>query len=417
MTRAHAKTTSSVPTPATRPPLPPPLEAKLVVLGAQGVGKTSLVHRFMSPVAAVPVPRSSNATSSSSSSSAAGLPSAPPSTIGASFHTKRVLDPDTSTTVRLQIWDTAGQERFRSISRLYYRGAHAGLLCYDITNEASWEQMKGWIRELKAQCGDAGPEGLVIHVVGTKSDIVADDPSRRQVPFERTVAYVAEQLQPHSAATPPPTAMTTTSDQLLSTSAAGAMSSMLATPISKRSSGFWAQDAGWDSCHEVNARDGEGVEEVFRVIARKLVEQRTRRLEREEREQLASMSLRSLGNGPGGGSSTGVLGPDHHYYPFSSSHRNSTITSSPYTRSRFPSRVSIDNGNGSFRLGGVRGRRGSRSSGIGDDGGDSGGGGGGGSGENRRKSWLGLPAGLSIPETGERIYEPHGEAKRNGRCC
>jgi hypothetical protein len=77
------------------------LEAKIVVLGSQGVGKTSLVHRYVKN---------------------AFTPPDLQSTIGASFLTKRVVDIDTSTVVRLQIWDTAGQERFRSISKLYYRG-------------------------------------------------------------------------------------------------------------------------------------------------------------------------------------------------------------------------------------------------------------------------------------------------------
>lgn len=77
------------------------LEAKIVVLGSQGVGKTSLVHRYVKNAYTPPTTQS---------------------TIGASFLTKRVVDIDTSTVVRLQIWDTAGQERFRSISKLYYRG-------------------------------------------------------------------------------------------------------------------------------------------------------------------------------------------------------------------------------------------------------------------------------------------------------
>jgi signal recognition particle receptor subunit beta len=83
------------------------LEAKIVVLGSQGVGKTSLVHRYVKN---------------------AFTPPTTTSTIGASFLTKRVVDIDSSTTVRLQIWDTAGQERFRSISKLYYRGmsSHSG---------------------------------------------------------------------------------------------------------------------------------------------------------------------------------------------------------------------------------------------------------------------------------------------------
>lgn len=113
------------------------LEAKIVVLGAQGmlavnypvlnliitlltlsqlgVGKTALVDRYckntFNPAAA--------------------------STIGASFVTKRVLDSTSDTIVRLQIWDTAGQERFRSMSRLYYRGAQAVLLCYDVSASTS----------------------------------------------------------------------------------------------------------------------------------------------------------------------------------------------------------------------------------------------------------------------------------------
>jgi small GTP-binding protein len=76
------------------------LEAKIVVLGSQGVGKTSLVHRYVNSTFLRSVH----------------------STIGASFLTKRVVDVDSASVVRLQIWDTAGQERFRSISKLYYRG-------------------------------------------------------------------------------------------------------------------------------------------------------------------------------------------------------------------------------------------------------------------------------------------------------
>lgn len=61
------------------------LEAKIVILGAQGVGKTSLVMRYCK---------------------GAFNPSQITSTVGASFLTKRVVDSDTDTMVRLQIWDT-----------------------------------------------------------------------------------------------------------------------------------------------------------------------------------------------------------------------------------------------------------------------------------------------------------------------
>lgn len=145
--------------------------------------------------------------------------------------------------------------------------------------------MAGWLRELRANRGSGAGEGeepLVIHVVGTKSDIVALDPAARRVPFERTIAYVAEQLYPSRASTPPPTATGLGvgiggAGGSLGGAGASASAAGLQSPDSKRSSGFWGQEIGWDCCHEISAKDGEGIEEVFRVISRKLVEQRSRR--------------------------------------------------------------------------------------------------------------------------------------------
>lgn len=161
--------------------------------------------------------------------------------------------------------------------------------------------MAGWLRELRRNLGEgdgaAMDDPLVIHVVGTKSDIVSEDPSRRRIPFERTIAYVAEQLYPTQASTPPATAMgapaglgfnsgifggsagSAASAGSISASVMGVSPSAgaLQSPDSKRSSAFWGQEIGWDCCHEISAKDGEGIEEVFRVITRKLVEQRNRR--------------------------------------------------------------------------------------------------------------------------------------------
>lgn len=323
------------------------LEAKIVVLGSQGiftssqqrktikkgkgVGKTSLVHRY--------IQNTFNPTTT-----------AP--TLGASFITQRVLDSTSDTLVRLQIWDTAGQERFRSISRLYYRGAHACLLCYDITDEESFEEMRGWLRELKENIpddyDDGDGDGMIIHVVGTKSDIVALDPSRRRVPFERTIAYVAEQLYPTQASTPPPTAAHPRSSS-------STLLQQQQTPDSKRSSGFWGQEIGWDCCHEISAKDGEGIEEVFRVIARKLVEQRGRR------ELAVASSLLAPGTGMGTGSGG----------------EGSAAASSSSLR------VTTGHESGSLRLGAGTGTGGSR------------------------KSWLFSPSSVTLEE--ERV--------RKKRCC
>lgn len=183
--------------------------------------------------------------------------------------TKRVLDVDSGTLVRLQLWDTAGQERFRSISKLYYRGASAIVLVYSIVDEQSFEEMGRWMQEVKENTSD----DIVLHVVGTKSDVVAQDPGRRMVPFERCIAYVAEHLFPNQAPISPPAA----------TSASGIQSL-----DSKRSSGFWGHDQGWDCCHEISARDGEGIDEVFRVITRKLVEGKIKRAESEQAREAST---------------------------------------------------------------------------------------------------------------------------------
>lgn len=52
--------------------------------------------------------------------------------------------------MRLQIWDTAGQERFRGVTRSYYKGAHAVILVYDITDPKSFQEVASyWLQESK----------------------------------------------------------------------------------------------------------------------------------------------------------------------------------------------------------------------------------------------------------------------------
>jgi hypothetical protein len=150
--------------------------------------------------------------------------------------------------------------------------------------------MGTWLTELRR---NLAPD-IILHVVGTKADIVARDPSTREVPFERCIAYVAENLAPGMSSTPPATATPGGFGpaggilehaganlggggggvrQLFTSGSGGANLDGARSPSSKRSSGFWGQEIGWDCCHEVSAESGEGVEEVFRVITRKLVEQ------------------------------------------------------------------------------------------------------------------------------------------------
>ena len=142
------------------------------------------------------------------------------------------------------------------------------ILVYSIVDEQSFQEMGRWLRELKEHLNIVGEGATTVHVVGTKSDVVASDPSARRVPFERCIAYVAEHLYPtlDTTRTPPMTAGGISSN-----------SGVVRSSDSKRSSGFWGQDIGWDCCHEISSSSGEGIEEVFRVITRKLVEQESKK--------------------------------------------------------------------------------------------------------------------------------------------
>ncbi|NXY92584.1 RAB17 protein, partial [Alcedo cyanopectus] len=74
-------------------------------------------------------------------------------------------------TVKLEIWDTAGQEKYHSVCHLYYRGARAALLIYDITNKETLNKAKMWLKDLEKEFL---PDEIVIALVGNKTDLPTD---------------------------------------------------------------------------------------------------------------------------------------------------------------------------------------------------------------------------------------------------
>lgn len=60
----------------------------------------------------------------------------------AAFLTQTVCLDDT--TVKFEIWDTAGQERYHSLAPMYYRGAQAAIVVYDITNTVKTPPARPW---------------------------------------------------------------------------------------------------------------------------------------------------------------------------------------------------------------------------------------------------------------------------------
>jgi len=133
---------------------------KLVFLGDQSVGKTSIITRFMYDT----------------------FDSTYQATIGIDFLSKTMYLEDR--TVRLQLWDTAGQERFRSLIPSYIRDSSVAVVVYDITNRTSFLNTAKWIDDVRTERGT----DVVMMLVGNKTDLA----DKRQVSVEEGEARAKE---------------------------------------------------------------------------------------------------------------------------------------------------------------------------------------------------------------------------------
>ncbi|KAL4319921.1 hypothetical protein GQ457_18G025840 [Hibiscus cannabinus] len=104
------------------------------------------------------------------------------STIGAAFFTQ-VLSLNEAT-IKFDIWDTAGQERYHSLAPMYYRGAAAAIVVYDITSSESFERAKKWVQELQRR----GNMNLITFLVANKVDLE----EKREVGNEEGELYAKE---------------------------------------------------------------------------------------------------------------------------------------------------------------------------------------------------------------------------------
>ncbi|KAK6127511.1 hypothetical protein DH2020_038755 [Rehmannia glutinosa] len=128
------------------------LNAKLVLLGDMGAGKSSLVIRFVK----------------------GQFLEFQESTIGAAFFSQSVSV--NNATVKFEIWDTAGQERYHSLAPMYYRGAAAAIIVYDITSSVF------------AQSQFACNPNMVMALAGNKCDLE----DKRNVTAEEARIYADE---------------------------------------------------------------------------------------------------------------------------------------------------------------------------------------------------------------------------------
>jgi len=149
---------------------------KVVVLGESGVGKTSLLVRYIQNNFSI----------------------ATKSTIGSDFLSKEIeVD---GKPITLQIWDTAGQERFQGLGTSFYRGADGVVFVFDVTRRNTFEELAGWKKAFLIQIQQEGNDDFPMLIVANKVDAenrqvtkseVKDWCQKQHLPFYETSAKEA----------------------------------------------------------------------------------------------------------------------------------------------------------------------------------------------------------------------------------
>lgn len=141
------------------------VDLKVVLLGKEYGGKTSLVERYLYDRFDAATPYQN--------------------TIGAAYGAKQIAVRNRRIT--LGIWDTAGSERYEAMSRIYYRGAGAAIVCFDLTDRESYQKAKFWVSELRKH-----EEKCQIFLCGTKNDLIKEEGRYRAISYHDVLDYAEE---------------------------------------------------------------------------------------------------------------------------------------------------------------------------------------------------------------------------------
>ena len=130
---------------------------KIVMLGASGVGKTSIINQYLRGT----------------------FDQDTLTTTGVCFNSKVLTYPEIDKSckidvkiflkyfINIQLWDTAGQERYKSITKIYYQKSDSIIFVYDITNIRSYEYLQATYEEVKES---SDITKTLVYIVGNKSD-------------------------------------------------------------------------------------------------------------------------------------------------------------------------------------------------------------------------------------------------------
>ena len=120
-------------------------EIKVILLGNSGVGKTSIINRYVNNV------YNSNCET----------------TLGSTYSTREVIKDNV--VYKLNLWDTTGQEKYHSITNLFIKGSSIVILVYSIDLLSSFEGLNYWHNSIKENLEG---NNYVLAVVGSKSDLI-----------------------------------------------------------------------------------------------------------------------------------------------------------------------------------------------------------------------------------------------------
>ena len=136
------------------------ITCKVVLVGETGVGKTSIIQRYLLN----------------------SFTETLPSTVTSSYSYKLLEYPKFKKSISFDIWDTAGQEQYRSVAKNFYINAAIAILVYDIRRRDSFEAIKEyWYDQLK----ESGEDDMVIAIAGNKSDLFEEE----EVPEDEAKQY------------------------------------------------------------------------------------------------------------------------------------------------------------------------------------------------------------------------------------
>ena len=133
---------------------------KLIFLGDQGVGKSSILNRFLND----------------------SFKEDYQATIGLDFQSKNIQIENQD--IHLLLYDTAGQEKFRSLIPMYTRDANIILLVYDISVKDSFIHLSDWLKDLT----NINFDEVIFAVVGNKIDLTG----KREVSMEEGKKFADE---------------------------------------------------------------------------------------------------------------------------------------------------------------------------------------------------------------------------------